>query len=143
MYRLSAICHFALEGCLRSSGLLIPRRGFNTTPAGAPSSTKWRRRAGSRGGGRRAAGGRCAGTAPWRGPRVRAPARISAPPARLCRGGAPLGHAWGAPRRRSPGNGPGPGPRRLPSPPAPPPPRCFPVPGFLDGRRAFLKLIFP
>lgn len=44
---------------------------------------------------------------------MRAPARVPAPPARLCRGGAPLGHAWGAPRRRSPGNGPGPRPRRF------------------------------
>lgn len=33
MYCLSAICHFALEGCLRSSALLIHCSGFNTPPA--------------------------------------------------------------------------------------------------------------
>lgn len=110
MYRLSAICHFALEGCLRSSGLLIPRRGFNTALAGAPRTTKWRRRAGSRGGVAEPAGA------------ARARRQEGVPRARPRQGSCPAGPA--VPRGRAPrarvGGAPTPLPGERPRPPAPP-----------------------
>lgn len=135
MYRLSAICHFALEGCLRSSGLLIPRRGFNTALAGAPRATKWRRRAGSRGVAEPAGAARARRQegGPARAP---PPGILPRRPGRAA-GARPSGTRGGRPDAAPRGTAPAPGPAALPSPPAPPPPRRFPVPGFLDGRRAF------